>query len=157
MDINILVYFIVLLGVALGFLFTAINRLRKINDETFIKKTEYFLRVSKNDVFDSKEYKKLYVIMNFSVFFILITAFIASVIVLKDSIDNPTTKHLELVTLLSNFLAVVLLIRINTMDFIKEKFVDRFDNISKTHYKFGYLLMNAVFLVALVYNLIMYI
>jgi|GEM_PF-2797814 len=157
MDINVLIYLIVLLFGAFGFIFTALNRKRKINEDSFLRKAKYQIQVKDNDIFNSEKYKNVYFIMNISIGLIFLLLLIGSIIYLDGSIRDLTTSELELITILASLVATVFLLRINLMNHLKESFVTRHNNENKKHHELGYIMLNIAFLLAFIVNLIKYI
>lgn len=154
MNFEILIYFIVLVGAIIGFLFSALNRKRKINDETFANKARFGLKFEKGDIFDLEGYKKMFFYMNILVSLALLLLAIYSYIVLDGELINLTEEQINMVTILASILAVVILLRINIMNAVKERFISRNDNVPKKHHEIGYVLLNIAFVISMIYNLL---
>ncbi len=157
MNIEILLYIIILFAATIGFFFSALNRKRSINEDTFIRKVTYQLKVTKNDKIDIPGYKNLYFLSTIITSVLFLIVLVLSIIVLKGSVRDISSEQIEVVTLLANFAILVFLSRINIVNYIKEKYVTRQNKEKKSHHEISYIALNTAFLVAFLYNLVMYI
>lgn len=157
MDINVLIYLVVLFIGTIGFVSSALNRKRKINEEIFIKKAKYRLRLEKKDVLDEEKYKNTYFIMNLGVGLILLILLVFSIIYLGGSIRDITARELDLITILASLVATIFLLRVNVMNYIKENFVTRHNGEKKKHLEISYIMLQIAFLAAFIFGLIKYI
>lgn len=153
MNFQVIMVLAVLLIATTGFLFSGLNRFRKINENIFIQKTKYRYSIQKNDNLDVNRYKRFSAIINIitALFFLLLL--IIMYMYVKD-ITVYTDSDFEYIATMANGAALVFLCRINIADLLSEKYITRHNNEKKQHYKIGYLVLNTAVLVAFVYNVV---
>ncbi len=157
MNIETLLVIIVLFFGGIGFLFMAVNRKRKINEESFLQRTKLALRVEKQDKFNETAYKSIYFTTSLITSILFFVALAVLLISLNGSIRDLTEQQLKLVTIIANFAALVFVSRKNIIDLVSERFITRHNHVKKQQYRYGFILVNIVVLAAFVYSIILYI
>lgn len=156
MNIEALLVFVVLLISLITFLFMALNRKRNINEESFINKTKARLRMRKEDKLNIDGYKNFYFLVHIILTIIILITIVIFYLSLNGNISDLTEKELQIVAIIASFTALLLLLRINIIDALKERYVYRFDNIKKQHYQISYIVLNIGVLISFIYKLVQY-
>ena len=153
---EVLIYFIVLFVLAIGFAFSGLNKLRKINEDSFIKKAKFQYGIKSGDSLKKEEFTRFIMIVNLvTALIFVIMIFVTYLVVDVKGYSALSSDELHFITTMSNLIALIYVLRIITISLMVEKFIIRFKEIIN-HLRIGYVVLASIFTLALVYNMIIY-
>ncbi len=153
---EVLIYFIVLFTLAIGFAFSGLNKLRNINEDSFIKKAKFQYGIKSGDSLKKKEFTRFIMIVNLVTALIFIIMIIVTYLVVDvKGYSTLSSAELHFITTMANLIALIYVLRIITINLMVEKFIVRFKEVIN-HLRIGYIVLASIFTVVFVYNIIIY-
>ena len=123
MNFEVLLYFGLLIILFFGYLFSALNRKRNINEEQFIKNTKHRYKIIEKDQLNQESYKKFYFNLNIGLSIILLLLVVISYVVTNGNISNLDSVQLHLITTFTSFVVLTFFSRRLIIGFNIEKFI----------------------------------
>ena len=156
MNVEVLLYFILLIIFFFGYIFSALNRKRNINEEYFIKNTKYRYNITPKDTLNLNSYKRFYFYLNIGLSLILFILVLISYAITKGNISNLDLNQLHLITTFTSFLVLTFFSRRLIVGLSIEKYIHRHNNEKKKHLEITDIVFTVTFSSVFIYYLITY-